>query len=190
MTITGGEAKKLLNKFKTIPLSDKDIFMAMDKRCNIIVYNDLEGVEDIREILGRNGCCVILYQTSPTFGHWICVIEHKGKKGKTLEVFDSLGMKVDKELEWVPDELYKGKLLTNLIDNSGYKTIIYNNYKLQADKKSNACGKWCVLRMKMKKLPLQKFIKLFISKEAKKTGNPDMLCSTLYWMFKKGLIPQ
>jgi hypothetical protein len=183
--ISDKEAKRLIEVFKAKPLSDHDITKITGGRCNVILYNQLKDYEHLTDAMGENGCCVILYQTSVDFGHWICVLEHKNG---TLEVFDSLGMKPDAELKYVPDELYSGKLLSYMIVKGEYKKVIYNKHKLQRDKTSNCCGKWCVIRMMFKQKSLPEFIDMFTNDKAVKSGTSDFLCSCLYFMLESGIL--
>jgi hypothetical protein len=183
--ISDKDAKKLLSVYEKVSLSDSDLAKATGGKCNILVYADLERADSLDDVLGKDKCAIILYQSSEDYGHWICLIEHSKD---TLEVFDSLGYKIDDELKWTPNRLYKGKLLSRLINESDYKNVIYNNIRLQSDPKANTCGKWCVVRIKFREMPLDTFIKLFTSKKAKAIDIPDRLVSCLYFMIEKKLI--
>lgn len=177
------EYKRQINKFIEVPLSDRTILTLLPKS-NIIIYNQLAKFWDLEQIFGKDGSCIILYQTSENFGHWICIFKRSQSE---LEIFDSLGYLPDNELKFVPEKLFKGPLLTNLITKGRYSWT-FNPYRFQEDNSSNTCGKWCVLRIKLRKLKLDQFKKLFTSKDAKKVGSPDFIVSTFYAMCEAGLL--
>ena len=78
-------------------LSDTEILNLTDNQCKIISYQDLENYNDIDEVLTPFGATVILYQQKQKVGHWTVLIKHSNT---LLEIFDSLGLGLDKELEF------------------------------------------------------------------------------------------
>jgi hypothetical protein len=172
----------ILKSLEEKPLSNTDIKKCMGKDCKLIVYNDLENCNNIRKMLGKDKSLIILIETKPYWGHWICVFE---RNRDTLEHFDSLGYPVDGELSFVPNEMKKGPLLSNAISGAGYKKVIYNLERLQKDGKANTCGKWVVNRLKMRDRTLPEFIKLFKSEKGK--IETDMLCCITYYIYSNGL---
>ena len=144
-------------------LSEDDIMRITDNKTNLILYSDLEQVDNINEILNPYDCCVILYQLEQNVGHYICLIKHKNN---TLEFFDPYGMNIDEELKYSKYNLrrHRGVItphLTALIDKSNYKLLVNDN-KLQKFKEhTQTCGRWVSLRIRFKDVSLEKFIKLF-----------------------------
>ena len=82
-----------LQGLKSTPLSDKNIFDKLNGRTNIIMYNQLNNVKNIDDILKDNSV-VILFENRPKRGHWVCLIKYFNKKrGRwTIEFFDSYGI--------------------------------------------------------------------------------------------------
>ena len=144
-------------------LSGDDIMRITDHKTKLILYSDLEQVNNIDEILYQYNCCVILYQLEINVGHYVCLIKHKNN---TLEFFDPYGMFIDEELKYSKYNLrrHKGVVtthLTALIDKSNYK-LISNDLKLQKFKEHvNTCGRWVCMRIRFKDVSLKRFAELF-----------------------------
>ena len=103
----------------------------------------------------------------------------------TLEFYDSLGWKLDEELKLSSFNLrvHQGEEvphLTHLVEKSNYK-IINNTVKLQKDAKDdNTCGRWAGLRVRLRHIPLKKFVAMFQNLSYE---NPDFWISALTIMF-------
>ena len=146
----------LFDKAEDIDLSEEDIRDITKGKCNILSYEQLEGVNNIDEILGVHNACILLYETRQNFGHWVAL--HK-VDNQTIEFFDSYGFAPDEELKYATynDTPY----LTPLMKKSNYK-FIYNNVKLQVFASDvNTCGRWTATRIAMRSIPLATFQKLF-----------------------------
>ena len=169
--------KDLLKDLLSKSLSDEDILRLVDGKANLLLYPDLKDYTHIDDVLGVHKACVILYETRKNYGHWICVLKHNDKH---IEVFDSYGTFPDDELKYIPENYRKESgqnhsLLTYLLLTSGCK-IEYNHDKLQKFKKDiNTCGRWVAFRLKCRKLPLKKFVKIFKNKKVE----PDVLVGIL-----------
>lgn len=163
-------------------LSDKEILNLTDGQCKVISYQDLENFENIDEVLEPFGATVILYQQKKTYGHYTVLIKHSNT---LLEIFDSLGVGLDKELEF--SEYNKRRHggvavphLTNLIEASKYK-IEANLVQLQNDSKDvNTCGKYSAIRIKFRELSLKQFVKML---KSSKIMDSDMWVSALTLCF-------
>jgi hypothetical protein len=121
-------------------LSSVDISNVFNHKCTITLYADLKHMEAIDQLFGKYDVAFILYQTAPTYGHWVVLCKHKGH----LYFFDPYGIFPDDELKYC----YKpfGPWLSQLILGSNY-TLSYNKYKLQNINKQDisTCGRWCCL---------------------------------------------
>lgn len=163
-------------------LSDTEILNLTDNQCKIISYQDLENYNDIDEVLGPFGATVILYQQKQKVGHWTVLIKHSNT---LLEIFDSLGLGLDKELEFSEynKERHGGRAIPHLsilIENSKYK-IESNSVQLQKDSKDiNTCGKWCAIRVKFREKRLKDFVEMF---KSSKIMDGDMWVSALTLCF-------
>lgn len=148
----------------------------------VVGYPDLTNYNTVDEVLGPSTSCVILYETRANVGHWVCLFK---RDDETLEFFDSFGEKPDRQLKHVSTHFRhvlgeQVPLLTHLLNQSPYKTIIFNNVKLQRQSSSiNTCGRYCVLRLLKRKLTIEQFRKL-LTREGQ---TPDEVVTELTdWM--------
>jgi hypothetical protein len=91
--------------------------------------------------------CIILYESSPNYGHWTCVFKRKDNK---IEHFDSYGYFPDKQLGFVDKKTNKMlgqgfKYLSRLLHDCP-EDIHYNHFCYQGDD-SSTCGRWCIMRL-------------------------------------------
>ena len=137
-----------LAEVKDYPLSDEDIRTILGNDIHIITYPELKHFKHIDECFDKKGRCIILFLTSsPTSGHWCCLLRKKGK----IEFFDPYGGTpqdvkgfVGKGMLDALDE--RQPYLSTLMRASGLP-VYYNAYEFQKDKKSiNTCGRHCVVR--------------------------------------------
>jgi len=145
------------------PLSDLEVEKLTGYKYKVIPYPDLINYKTIDEVLGPNGGAVILYETLPNYGHYTAIFR---RDYNTLEHFDSLGYKLDKELNKINKnfrrESNQTAILSKLILNSHYKNYIYNEKPLQKNKLGvSTCGRWIALRLLFRDLNHKEFINLF-----------------------------
>jgi hypothetical protein len=151
----------LINKLKNYPFSGKDIVTACDGHTKIILYSDIHKFKSIDQLLKPYNNAVILYQTKPNYGHWVLLM----KKGNVIEFFDSYGLFIDEQLNFISKEFKKVShqdfpYLSNLLLKSKYK-IIYNPVRLQkTDNDISSCGRHVCLRLILKDLSLKDYIKM------------------------------
>ena len=159
------QIQRLFDKNKNIPLSDSDIRELMGKEVNITTYGNLKNYNDVNELLYPNNVCFILYEWRPHYGHWVLL----SKSDKDVEFFDPYGGFIDSQLDEVTVELRKelnedNPYLSNLLRNSPYD-ISYNEFPFQKLSKAiSTCGRWCIIRAKLKDMNLYEFQKLFMDK--------------------------
>ena len=91
-----------MNQIEARPLSNVDIINKLNGKTNIFMYPDLARVRKVEDIL-VNDSVVILYETKPNVGHWVCIL----KRGDTIEFFDSYGIFPDKEKKYINKEYSK-----------------------------------------------------------------------------------
>lgn len=153
----------IIKNSEAYSLSDNEILNLTDNKCKIISYQDLEKFNNIDEVLEPHGATVILYQEKEKVGHWTVLLKHSNN---LLEIFDSLGLGLDKELEFSEynKRRHGGRAIPHLsilIENSKYK-IEANTVQLQKDSKDiNTCGKWCAIRVKFREKRLKDFVEMF-----------------------------
>tara|TARA_R110002153_G_scaffold155426_1_gene307450 strand:+ start:177 stop:692 length:516 start_codon:yes stop_codon:yes gene_type:complete len=158
-------------------LSGEDILRALDGKCNLIQYKNIQRYKTIDELLGKYNKCVILYNTTENYGHFTCVYKYNG----TIYFFDSYGIIPDDELKWQKcygkDCLAPTRYLTKLFYNSKHP-IEYNEYPLQ-EKASGitTCGRWVINRLKYPEISVDDYYKIF--KDASRYMNIDKLICKL-----------
>lgn len=142
-------------------LSMDDLRSASNGRLQVFTYEDLYNIKHIDELFYPYNACIILYQSTPNFGHWVTLIRRKNNTTDSLEHFDPYGVKIDDELNG-PNRMKFPKLLSRLILKSGIKTIISNVGRFQSQKALvNTCGRWALIRALLKNKSLEEFTNLF-----------------------------
>jgi hypothetical protein len=127
------------------PISDADIQLYLPK-AKILTYNQLERFETLQDLLPHStDFVVLLYQSSPNRGHWVCVTKHEG----IVVYFDSYGKPVDHPLTYTSRATRKQlgetqKYLSQLF-NRAPEEVVYNPIDYQSDDPDvNTCGRHCV----------------------------------------------
>ena len=133
-----------MNNIKYIAMDDTDIKYYLPK-AKILTYNQLAKVKDIEKLLPHHkSYFILLYPVkSDTDGHWVCMSRYD----KTLEYFDSYGLKPDEPLSWgkfknIPR--YLSLLLGKTKLRIDYNTIDFQNKR---DYTISTCGAFCVFRI-------------------------------------------
>jgi len=161
------QLKKVIDEYKDIALSDRDLFELVAGKCNIIRIPNMYKYKSIDEVLGKNFAAFLLYEWKEHEGHWVSLIRH----GNQLEYFDSYGGEVkgmpDAELDNIPKGKYKTQshqdkpYLSYLLLDCPYE-LSYNEFKFQKlDPRVRSCGRWAAARILFKDLPLEQFKELF-----------------------------
>lgn len=167
----------IINRYVDIALSDTEVLKLVGGKANIILYPELVNYKHIDEILEPYGSCFLLYETKPNFGHWCCLNKINNN---TIEYFDPYGKFIDDSLYYIPMNFRKKSNqyyphLTAMLYDSGY-LIDYNEHKFQKLKNNiKSCGRWCSMRILLKKLPLEEFCDLFI-----KNGDEKVTLLTMW----------
>jgi hypothetical protein len=146
-------------------LSGSDMLDLTEHKYRVYKYQDLENVNSIDELLGRNGGFILLFQNTASSGHWVTVFKINDK---TLEFYDSYGLNVDEELEFTEfnRRRHQGKVvphLSHLLNNSRYN-VISNDYDFQGKEnltQTQTCGRFCGYRLRHRNIPLKEFQDLF-----------------------------
>ncbi len=162
--------RNLLDKYKSIALSNFDLIDLVQGGANVEVYPEIHKYESIDELLGPHEACFLLFETKPKFGHWCALVKY----GDTVEFFDPYSGYPDNVLEFIPDDFKKQSkqnypYLTKLLYECPYE-IEFNDHKYQKKGKDiNTCGRHCACRILHKDLDLKEYDKLIkkLSKELK-----------------------
>ena len=119
---------------------------------NVVFYEDLYYYNDIDSLL-KNDAVLLMYRSTPFFGHWTCLIRNNGR----IEFFDSYGELPDQQKKSIDTNFlklsnqYRNRLIDLLIKASEKYEIHFNEFKYQGEDAST-CGKHCVARILMKHL--------------------------------------
>lgn len=172
---------RLISKVEGLSLSIEDIMNAMNHQVRVWAYSSLNPDVDLAKYF-ENDCMVVLYPASSALvGHWVCL--WIDEKRKTLNFQDSYGLDIDEELRYSSYASIDNvrpvlkQMFLSMCKRYNLKPVI-NTYKFQQFKTKtnvNTCGRWCIVRLKLRFLSQPDFIKLF--KNNKYT--PDALVSLL-----------
>lgn len=139
-------------------LSLKDLQSLTD--ANVITYESVHECETLDDLM-RNDCCILLYFSTPNYGHWVTILRYPDH----IEFFDPLAQYPDKMLESVDPSVnrhyhqnhtYLLKLL--------YETqlpVEYNNYKLQEmSPLISTCGRHAIVRCLCRDIKLDDYVRV------------------------------
>lgn len=158
-------------------LSGADLNYVTHKKCPVHLYKDLIGKTDIREVVGPNNACFILFPVQNSLqGHWIGIILHE--KTNTVEHYDSYGLSWTEEIKYSDDPIVNRNVLGQLYKHAmdqGYK-VVYNQTRFQVMKEGiNCCGKHVGCRIRFKYLDLDQYRRLMLNQKM----SPDYLVTIL-----------
>jgi hypothetical protein len=170
-----------IQHYENIALSNKDISQLLHGKAKIVLYTELHDYDNIDQILGANGACVLLFEAKPRYGHWVCIFKIDNN---TLEFFNPYG-------GWPDDTLCKINInfrkkthqyypyLSLLMMNSRYE-LTYNEFAFQEKNGDiKTCGRHCVVRLMYRYLKLHEYVDL-LNRLAKKFGiNYDAIVTLL-----------
>ncbi len=167
-----------LKELKAKSLSADEMIKALDGRCNLITYKEIYDFPTLDDLLGKYGCCIILYEFKKNYGHWVTIFRVNDHK---VEFFDSYGFIPDNEFAFIPktfqNEYYPyNRYLTKLLYESNDK-VEYNHDHLQSKGNGiNTCGRYVVNRLLNRNIPLKKYVKIL---QSDKDNSPDDIVSIL-----------
>jgi len=158
-----------------ISLSATQVLNLLDNKANFVQYSDLHKIPTIDELLGQYKKCVLLYQTSRNYGHYVALWEYND----TIFFFDSYGGIVDSQLKYVPPDL-KDELNSNhnyiirLMYESG-KKVEFNQYQLQSREPDvSTCGRWTVNRLRFPEISINEYHDIF-KQSSKYISNDELI---------------
>jgi len=140
---------KLIKHYENVALSNQDIFKKVHGRVNIEVYPNLYKYRSIDELLGPYGACILLFESKPSYGHWVLIFKLSNSK---LEFFNPYGGYPDDTLLYIDDSFRKKTRqlkprLSLLMLNSPYE-LSYNEFAFQKHKGDiKTCGRHCIVRL-------------------------------------------
>lgn len=156
------QIKAAIKKEVEHPLSNTEIVRMMNGQTKIIRYPEIFKMKSIMDLISPFGNCFILYETSEGHGHWVCLTFHNNR----IEFFDPYGGAPDSEFKYINKDFahishqdfpYLSRLLQESKMNVSWNKTPFQEFKQGV----KSCGRWCVLRCKLKDLSLTDFRKLF-----------------------------
>lgn len=140
---------------RNIPLSEQDIIKYLGTGTPIYKYNELMLCKDIYELFGNAGYCIILIETKPNFGHWVCLRKNTRYGWTFISFFDSYGGFPDKQKRYIGQTFLHSsnqhynklcELLYFASCDEKRRTIVeFSETAFQNINDSNlsTCGHWC-----------------------------------------------
>ena len=160
---------------KTIDL--KKLEKLVPSYCRVMKYDKLRG-KTLKEVMGRYTCLIILWnihdkqkRTLNEPGHFF-VLSTRGPE--SCVVFSSTGMSPSKELFITQSD-------PELFDRILPKGTVYNKKKLQGNRSSNTCWRWCLAFIHFAPMGLKNFQRLF-SRPNLHVHSPDQLVTAMTLM--------
>lgn len=168
---------KIIKAIYTQDLTGQDVKITTNGKCPIHLYKDIPKYNHIRELIGENNACLVLFPVKSSLnGHWIAILYHP--ETNTIEHFDPYGFSWTVELSYSDDPITKQNLLGELYNEAKEKgyNVIYNPYRFQELKDGiNTCGKHSSIRCRFRYLPIEQYKKMMIGQ----SQNPDYIVSIM-----------
>lgn len=142
-----------INRLMRKPLSNYDILDALNNKCNLVLYSDIQKYNSIDSLLGKYGICVVLYNDKAEVGHWILLLHNRSTD--YVELFDSYAdnYSVKEEFKKRHNDLFEK------IYKGGYN-LLYNDSNLQKlSDNVNTCGRWVIVRALERNKHIDTFVK-------------------------------
>ncbi len=140
---------RVLQQYENIALSDKHLFKLLDNKAKLVVYPDLINYNNIDEVLGPHGMCILLFEAKKNYGHWVGLFK---QNENTVSFFNSYGGYPDDSLDYIPEHFAKlnnedKPYLSILLEDCPYN-LTYNEYKYQKHGSNiKTCGRHVAVRL-------------------------------------------
>ena len=146
--------------------------------CRVVRYDALKNKKTLAETMGKYSVLIILFNIHDQKhrvlnepGHFF-VLSTKGPE--PCVVFSSTGMTPKQEL-------FQTQSDPALFERILPKGTVFNNKKLQINKSSNTCWRWCIVFAHLAEMGLKKFNSLF-SRPHLAITNPDQLVTAVTFL--------
>ena len=191
---------KLITRIYEQDLNGTDIDYLTKGKAKVILYEDLQNVNNILDIFGlfdanlksskddflpqKKGSKTFVFDNvimlfpvkSNTNGHWIAIM--KNNKTQTITHWDPYGFSWIEEMPYTQNKYVKMNLLGNLYNLAKYNgwNVQWNKYKFQEQKNNiNTCGRHCCIRVRFDYLDNDKYAKMMLNQKMK----PDWIVTCL-----------
>lgn len=175
--------EEIIKKNEHIALSNYEIIEKLNGKVNIVLYPDLYKYTTIDQVLGKYGVAVLLFESRPKYGHWVCIFKIDND---TIEFFNPYGGYPDDSLLLIKNKYRKESnqidpVLSYLLLKCSYK-LNYNEFQFQT-KNSNiqTCGRHCIVRILFKNIDIYSYYEIldFLRKKWKITFDEIVTLLTL-----------
>ena len=143
----------------------------------VIRFSDLSGFDSIEDLFGRHDKCIILLESEPNRGHWVCL--YRDRTDRTVSYMDPYGFSIEEPLKMMDSSILWASgqefpyLLKMLLDYKG--SVYYMDRKLQKMQLGiNTCGRWCGFYLRIADLvSIDDFARAFKSASAESGLSTD-----------------
>jgi hypothetical protein len=180
----------LLTNAKAVSLTDDDLRRICFNRVRIVIYNELEGVNDIFELFDPYNAFILFYSTTSDFvGHWVAVVFHQAEN--TIYFYDSYALN-DVKLVALARDTYadtQGRaILSEMIRDAKDKwntQVKWNTKRMQSTNVDDVstCGRYAALRVRFADLSNDQFNSILTDKRM----SSDNLVSLLTVAFSEDM---
>lgn len=163
--------EKILAKYEDVALTNHNIFDLLDGKFNLVLYPQLINYDEIDDVLGEHGACVLLFEIKKKYGHWCCLWK---LDENTVSFFNSYGGYPDDTLEHIPEHFARINnedypYLSLLLDACPYD-LTYNEHAYQKHGSNiKTCGRHVTVRLWNRHMDDDKYYR-YIKHYTKKYG--------------------
>ena len=154
--------ENLITYFRKQDLTGDDIYKMINKAP--VPYSQLGKYKSLKELLGKEGYVVILYEVSQNSGHWVCMVD----QGDTIYFQDSYGYPPDAPITrgLVPYDQKNYPLYLSKLIQTNTKKFDYNKIDYQSKNPNTGdCGRWSCVKCLLKDVPNDKFRQMFFNNQ-------------------------
>lgn len=166
---------KIIKQAEDIPLSTTDLLNICNNQTKVVLYHELEEVDDILQLFQPYNSFILLYEfATSNIGHFVSVIYYPERN--EIHHYDSYALLPDVELDLTHTQ--GRKYLSELYDKARESgiNITINQTRHQLFKENvNTCGRHSALRIIFRHLTAPQYNN-FINGNAS-LKNPDEICT-------------
>lgn len=170
--------EKIVKHYISVDLTGENIESLIGKPP--VKYSDLKKYKNVKELLGKHGYAVILWQTdNEDTGHWVALYE---RFDGVLTYADSYGLHWGQERRYAPYDAAEPHYLSKLIESSGMKTDWLKTDYQRKGSGIDTCGRWsCFFSLFGKRMTFPE-INRFLTSNQSSFLTPDAIVTiTTLW---------
>ena len=170
--------QRIVNRQITESLSIEKLKRLIPNYCKVVKYDSLKGKKTLKEVMGEKTCLIILFNIHSNKhrvldepGHFF-VLSTRGPE--SCVVFSSTGMSPSKEIFLTHSD-------PEVFDRILPSKTVYNTVRLQRNRSSNTCWRWCIVFCHLAPMGLKKFQNLF-RRPSLTVTDPDQLVTLMTFL--------